>query len=568
MLEIGDVIGKWRIDKVLGEGGMGAVYAATDNMTGRIRAAVKVAKAVGVDDHEERFLREVEALHSLQHSAIVRVNDWGKDAERNLLFMAMDLLDGNDLDTVVDEGVPMEFETARRIFDDVTDGLAHAHEVGVQHRDLKPANVMVTHKGVAKLVDFGIAVTEGQSRLTAAGEVPGTPAYIDPMVLTGDVDAAMGDIYAMAQIICECLLGRRLFPEAKGLSTTHQMMHVISAKSKSEPCDIGEEFPDALRNLLWRATHPDSSERPATAFRFSEELRVAWDNGTLDADGKPIETPPAASAPAAAPAAAEPAAKPEPAAPAPAAAAPAPAAPAPASGGAGKMIALGIVVLLLGGGALVALAGVVGGGAIFMSSGADAVAEAEPELQAEDAVEPGPEAADEPSTEVASIKPEAESSKAPAKKSTSSAKSADSDSKAAPSADADAAAEEAEVDAAPEAAAEASAAATGQISWGKLDITGNRDASWVNAVQHKKGARIVLCYNEALTSDPGFAGEYIAVYTITKAGKVEDTKLKKNKLNNPVLEHCIVQKLSRMRFPERSKGGWMFITQRFTLTPS
>ena len=143
MLSPGERIGDWIIERPLGEGGMGAVYLARNSITERIRAAGKVIKPRAYAEERERFAREVEALDSLRHDAIVGVKGWGEDPERGLLWMAMDLVEGEEVAHVLERG-PMSIEAVASIFSVVADGLQYAHERGFRHRDIKPANISLT----------------------------------------------------------------------------------------------------------------------------------------------------------------------------------------------------------------------------------------------------------------------------------------------------------------------------------------------------------------------------------------------------------------------------------------
>jgi serine/threonine protein kinase len=266
MLNPGDQIGDWIIERILGEGAMGAVFRCRNALTERISAAVKVMKPERVEDVRDRFLREVESLDGLNHPAIVRVKGWGEDTERGLLWLAMDLVEGEDMSDRLRKGA-MTVDEAVAVFTPLAEGLAHAHGQGICHRDIKPANILVS-KGSGRLVDFGIAMDSGRTRMTAMGQVPGTPAYLAPEVFGGTPAPAALDIYALGQVLCEALTGREAFPEQPNLGTTQRLANLMGQKIQSGPLDPGEGCPEYLRALVRRATHPQPNGRLATMDEF------------------------------------------------------------------------------------------------------------------------------------------------------------------------------------------------------------------------------------------------------------------------------------------------------------
>lgn len=273
MLEPGDRIGDWVVDSALGEGGMGAVYRAHNALVPDIVAAVKILKPHALEDARERFFREVQAVHRLHHPNIVRVTGFGEDQTRGLLWMAMDLVEGGELSDRIQRG-PTSAAEALALFDGLVDALAHAHGLGVFHRDLKPGNVLVDAEGRAKLVDFGIAVQQGQARLTSTGLVVGTPAYLPPEVFDADsVDPGRADVYAIGQMLHEVLIGAAAFPEDPTLSEGQRMGRLLAAKIKTTALDPGESFSPQLRALVREATEPDPADRIPSAEALRERIR-------------------------------------------------------------------------------------------------------------------------------------------------------------------------------------------------------------------------------------------------------------------------------------------------------
>ena len=273
MLNPGDRIENWEVLNHLGSGGMGSVYRCRHVMVDGIEAAVKILKAGGGFGDRERFMREIKAVYHLRHPAIVRVTGFGEDTVRELVWMAMELVEGHTLEKQISAG-PTRPGDALRLFQPLADGLAHAHEKGIFHRDLKPANIVVGEHNQAVLVDFGIAGMDGGTRLTATGMVAGTPGYMAPEVFGGEeVLPHATDVYALGQVFHEVLVGTRAFPEPDGMSDGQRLMHLIGSKTKREALDPGPQFSSELRQLIWEATALEPSARIPSMVAFAERLR-------------------------------------------------------------------------------------------------------------------------------------------------------------------------------------------------------------------------------------------------------------------------------------------------------
>ncbi|TVQ87102.1 MAG: hypothetical protein EA397_19315 [Deltaproteobacteria bacterium] len=258
---------------------MGSVYRCRHSLSERIEAAVKVLEPSGIPGERERFIREAEALHALRHPAIVRITGFGTDAATELPFLAMELVEGDDFDRLITRGT---FPRHRidEIFATLADGLAYAHGRGVFHRDLKPANLMLQADGAPVLLDFGIAVQEGQERLTQDGVVPGTIAYAAPEQLRDGVqlDPALCDLYALGQVLCECLRGELTYPRKPDVRDHQRSVQILRAKLKIEPLDPGEGVSRGVRELVRGATQPDPAHRgpPFSEWRRVFETQTLW----------------------------------------------------------------------------------------------------------------------------------------------------------------------------------------------------------------------------------------------------------------------------------------------------
>jgi hypothetical protein len=209
--QAGDRIGEFEIVRAIGRGGMGVVYLATDRRLHR-NVALKSLPAALADNPElrERLKREARAAATITDAAVATV--YSLEEVEGHLLLASEYLDGRTLRAVLDDG-PIDVSTVRQIALHVARGLRAAHDSGVIHRDLKPENIVVGPGGGAKIVDFGIAWLENpggthHTKLTRAGAMIGTPAYMAPEQLIGGVPDARTDIFAFGVILAEMLSGR------------------------------------------------------------------------------------------------------------------------------------------------------------------------------------------------------------------------------------------------------------------------------------------------------------------------------------------------------------------------
>jgi len=208
---IGTVLaGRFRIDAMLGVGGMGMVYRATDLDLG-VPVALKLLRPELADraDAFERFRRELLLARQVSNPHVVRIHDLARHDDRWLI--TMDFVDGESLGRRMDREGPLPVEEALRIARQLAEGLAAAHAKGVVHRDLKPANVLLDGEGNAYIGDFGVARSLASTGLTQAGAVVGTPEYLSPEQARGDAVDARSDLYALGLIVYEMLAGKPPF---------------------------------------------------------------------------------------------------------------------------------------------------------------------------------------------------------------------------------------------------------------------------------------------------------------------------------------------------------------------
>jgi serine/threonine protein kinase len=215
--DVAPTFGRYRLETVLGSGGMGIVYRAWDPQLARA-VAIKVVRSAAEDEKgRARLIREAQALARLSHPHVCHVYDVGTDHEE--VWVAMELIDGVSLREWAGE----KREGLLEVLLGAAKGIAAAHEAGLVHRDIKPENVLVTRDGRAIVTDFGLArgddlfhphgsTAPRESRLTTTGAIAGTPAYIAPEQLTGDPVDARVDQFAFAVMAWELLTGSKPFP--------------------------------------------------------------------------------------------------------------------------------------------------------------------------------------------------------------------------------------------------------------------------------------------------------------------------------------------------------------------
>ncbi|MBI5513724.1 MAG: serine/threonine protein kinase [Deltaproteobacteria bacterium] len=257
---VGDRLGRYRLLRVLGEGGMGAVFEAAHDDIGR-RVAIKTLRPAlaASPQARERFFREARAAARVHHPGVVQVHD--VDVEDGTAYLVMDLLEGESLARRLERG-PFAPEELLAALGPALDGVASAHEAGVIHRDLKPGNIFLRcapegPRGV--VVDFGVSrLLDEDSDLTGSGAILGTPAFMSPEQARGarEVDAA-SDQFSLGAVLYTCLCGRRPFEGQSPLELAWNIQ-----RNRREP--LGRRCPSAPRHLvaaIERAMAPEPSAR-------------------------------------------------------------------------------------------------------------------------------------------------------------------------------------------------------------------------------------------------------------------------------------------------------------------
>jgi serine/threonine-protein kinase len=248
-------------------GAMGDVFEALDRVEGS-KVAVKVLRAEYLADESmrRRFRREGAVLKALDHPAVVRLLELGIEDD-GLVFLVTEYVDGETLAERLSKGA-LSIGEADALVDALCDGLGAVHRHGVLHGDLKPANVIWPREGAPRLVDFGASKILGLDRLTATGEISGTPAYMAPEVLTGkaDVDQRI-DVYGLGVVLYEALSATPPFQD----SHVGRLMMKIDA-GDTLPIDAVADVPNAIARVVDRAMHRHQDDR----YTDMMELKTAW----------------------------------------------------------------------------------------------------------------------------------------------------------------------------------------------------------------------------------------------------------------------------------------------------
>ena len=267
-------ISGYTIDSVLGSGGAGSVYSATNSSTGR-RVAIKMVRSHGAGSQVlQRFRQECRALSRLSHSGIVQVVETG--SVNGNTYLVMEFISGMSLDMWTKAHSPTPARSIVLI-QEILAALAHAHDAGVIHRDIKPHNVMVTADGRIKLVDFGVArLTNEEGRRTGfrteTGHLVGTFAYMSPEQTDGRSDriGVTSDVYQVALLLYEMLAGRLPY-EADGKSAAG-LLKAVLMDERVRLEEVRPELAGPISDLLSQALSIAPSARPQTVRAFDEAL--------------------------------------------------------------------------------------------------------------------------------------------------------------------------------------------------------------------------------------------------------------------------------------------------------
>lgn len=268
--------GRYKVLQQLGEGGMGQVYLA-EHVRMKRKSAIKIMRPALVHEPEalQRFTREAENASKISHPNVASIFDFG-ETDEGLVYLAMEFIEGESLSALLKREIAMHPVVAADIMAQAADALSAAHELGILHRDVKPDNIMVSKRTdgtfVVKLVDFGIARTmeRGTQQVTRTGFAVGTPEYMSPEQLSGDVLDPRSDQYSLALVAFIALTGHEAFSNSSSKES-------LIARLTSRPRRLDEvrddlDWPNSIQVVFDKALAPDPTDRFGSVAEFGAAL--------------------------------------------------------------------------------------------------------------------------------------------------------------------------------------------------------------------------------------------------------------------------------------------------------
>jgi len=282
----GDVIRGFRIEQLIGEGGMATVWLARHETLGKT-VAIKVLDPLLARDGDlvQRFVDEAKIQCNLRHPGIIAIENFSQDP----LAIVMEYVDGRSLSEMIGKVVgPIPFDQARLLMLQTLAAVGYAHQQGVIHRDLKPANILVTSDGAVKVVDFGIAKIIGGSKLTQTGTTMGTAAYMAPEQIKGSKDVdRRSDIYSLGVTFYEMLAGRTPFESDDNTENDFEIRTAHVQQTPPDPRQFYPAIPEGAVAVLLRALAKD----PAQRFQTADEMMWALQSVSASVQGVHVPAP-------------------------------------------------------------------------------------------------------------------------------------------------------------------------------------------------------------------------------------------------------------------------------------
>jgi serine/threonine protein kinase len=268
-LRRGQEFGPYRIECLIGEGGMGYVYKAIA-LDGEAVALKLIKPTIAKDPaFRRRFEREIKVAQRISHRHIAKVVDAGEVG--GAPYVALEFIQGGSLADKIQHDGPLPLESAVRTCLQTASGLEAIHELKLVHRDLKPANVLLDDEQSAKITDFGLVKDKDASVLTKAGQTLGSLDYMAPEQIRGHEVTPLTDVYALGCLMCECISGEPPFADRHG-------MQILWAHLQDEMPDPCASRPDVPKDLSWAirsALAKEPSRRPPSAMAYARMVQLA-----------------------------------------------------------------------------------------------------------------------------------------------------------------------------------------------------------------------------------------------------------------------------------------------------
>ena len=259
-------VSKFELHDLIGEGAMGVVWKAYDTVIRRYVALKLLGSRVGkTGDARQRFLREARAAGVLQHPNLVTLYDLGEAEDQ--LYIAMELVEGHDLSTIIATNDPLALERKLDIVIELLEGLAYAHERGVIHRDIKPSNVRVATDGRVKIMDFGIARLQSAD-VTGSGAIVGTPNYMAPEQVTNGPITPATDLFSVGCLLYELLSYKKPFEG----ETVHGVLYQVLTTDPKALRTMAPSIPAALERVVGKALNKVPEDRYQAARQMQQAL--------------------------------------------------------------------------------------------------------------------------------------------------------------------------------------------------------------------------------------------------------------------------------------------------------
>ena len=262
-------IGPYRIEGILGVGGMGQVYRAIGPDGGLV--ALKLVKPDLARDltFRKRFDREARIAQQVSHPNVVPVLDTGE--ENGIPYLAQRFVGNGNLAERIEQDGELQLDTITKVCDEVAGGLDALHDHGLVHRDVKPANILLDESGTAFITDFGLAKDSQGSLLTRPGQALGSLDYMSPEQIRSEEVSAATDVYSLGCVIWECLVGAPPFADRQGM----RVLWAHLQDMPPNPCEKRPEVPGGVGDAVLRAVSKDPDDRPQATSEFARMLRAA-----------------------------------------------------------------------------------------------------------------------------------------------------------------------------------------------------------------------------------------------------------------------------------------------------